>query len=477
MIRNHLLDPESSPQGDASSSSGGFANSGSNYGNATATASGSGSMQDDWYGGGVGGGPGNIAGSAAAGGGGSDGYGGIGQQGFVQPQHQHQPHQQYPQQQLPQPPQPPQQHGFGSDVGGGGGYVNMHTGMDMGGDLGGGVLGGGGGGMEGSMGGALEDEAPLLEELGIRPQTIVSKTMAVLRPRRKIDPSVMDDADLAGPLVFCLALGSCLLLAGKVHFGFVHMHAHTHTHTCTRTYSLSHPPHSHSLTPTQLHLRVLRIRMRGHAHHHQPHPPYGYGPLAHVLGVRCVFVCVCVDIYIDVCARSHDGRVLFVLPHPPDPNQHHSTHMHPPILSRRTPLRLLCTASGYSVGLLHRVKSPEQLVRNPAQCRCGSMVHLQCHAAHGRQTATHGAVLARGISYDAHVLLLCPHYHLLRLGWFQVIPGACYVWSTQACTHSPTRRYARTCGTCYAVLKRINACSFYFTCVQVRVVHTHIQCR
>ena len=33
---------------------------------------------------------------------------------------------------------------------------------------------------------------------------------------QRLDDHILDDADLAGPLVFCLLLGSCLLLAGKV---------------------------------------------------------------------------------------------------------------------------------------------------------------------------------------------------------------------------------------------------------------------
>ncbi|KAF9952061.1 Protein yipf5 [Modicella reniformis] len=32
----------------------------------------------------------------------------------------------------------------------------------------------------------------------------------------------MDDTDLAGPLVFCLAFGTFLLLSGKQHFGYVY---------------------------------------------------------------------------------------------------------------------------------------------------------------------------------------------------------------------------------------------------------------
>ncbi|CAB3362721.1 Hypothetical predicted protein [Cloeon dipterum] len=48
----------------------------------------------------------------------------------------------------------------------------------------------------------FEDEPPLLEELGINPDHI--------------------DTDMAGPLVFCLALGSLLLLIGKAHFGYIY---------------------------------------------------------------------------------------------------------------------------------------------------------------------------------------------------------------------------------------------------------------
>ena len=33
---------------------------------------------------------------------------------------------------------------------------------------------------------------------------------------QKLQDNILDDADLAGPLFFCLMLGSCLLLAGKV---------------------------------------------------------------------------------------------------------------------------------------------------------------------------------------------------------------------------------------------------------------------
>lgn len=67
-----------------------------------------------------------------------------------------------------------------------------------------------------------EDEPPLMEELGINFEHICHKTLSVLNPLKKPDATIMQDTDLAGPLVFCLALGGTLLLAGKVHFGYIY---------------------------------------------------------------------------------------------------------------------------------------------------------------------------------------------------------------------------------------------------------------
>merc|ERR1719230_588336 len=39
---------------------------------------------------------------------------------------------------------------------------------------------------------------------------------------QKLDQDLLDDADLTGPLVICLSLGVCLLLAGKLHFGYIY---------------------------------------------------------------------------------------------------------------------------------------------------------------------------------------------------------------------------------------------------------------
>ncbi|XP_032079570.1 protein YIPF7 [Thamnophis elegans] len=69
---------------------------------------------------------------------------------------------------------------------------------------------------------SFDEEPPLLEELGINFHHIWQKTLTVLNPVKPAEASIMNETDLAGPLVFCLALGSTWLLAGKVHFSYVH---------------------------------------------------------------------------------------------------------------------------------------------------------------------------------------------------------------------------------------------------------------
>ena len=73
-----------------------------------------------------------------------------------------------------------------------------------------------------------EEEPPLLEELGINPDRILRKTLAVLNPFHRsgqIDDAsyLLQDSDLAGPVANCLLLAGFLLLAGsKAHFGYVY---------------------------------------------------------------------------------------------------------------------------------------------------------------------------------------------------------------------------------------------------------------
>ncbi|XP_067387254.1 protein YIPF7 isoform X2 [Emydura macquarii macquarii] len=69
---------------------------------------------------------------------------------------------------------------------------------------------------------SFDEEPPLLEELGVNFDHIWQKTLTVLNPTKAADGSIMNETDLTGPMIFCLALGATLLLAGKVHFGYVY---------------------------------------------------------------------------------------------------------------------------------------------------------------------------------------------------------------------------------------------------------------
>lgn len=52
----------------------------------------------------------------------------------------------------------------------------------------------------------------VLLELGINFDHIWQKTLTVLHPMKAADGSIMNETDLAGPMVFCLAFGATLLL-------------------------------------------------------------------------------------------------------------------------------------------------------------------------------------------------------------------------------------------------------------------------
>ena len=49
-------------------------------------------------------------------------------------------------------------------------------------------------------------------ELGINFTHIRAKSLTVLNPFRRVDERIMDDADLAGPLLFIICFGTFLLL-------------------------------------------------------------------------------------------------------------------------------------------------------------------------------------------------------------------------------------------------------------------------
>ncbi|RDB25365.1 Protein YIPF5 [Hypsizygus marmoreus] len=70
--------------------------------------------------------------------------------------------------------------------------------------------------------GGFEGEPPLLEELGINFQHIRAKSLTVLNPLRGVDAHIMDDADMAGPIIFVFCFGICLLFSGKPNFGYIY---------------------------------------------------------------------------------------------------------------------------------------------------------------------------------------------------------------------------------------------------------------
>lgn len=66
--------------------------------------------------------------------------------------------------------------------------------------------------------GGYPDEPSLMEELGINLPHIMGKTLTVLNPLHRYSPNhqrdahMMDDTDLAGPLLYCFVFGILLFL-------------------------------------------------------------------------------------------------------------------------------------------------------------------------------------------------------------------------------------------------------------------------
>ncbi|ODA76981.1 hypothetical protein RJ55_07498 [Drechmeria coniospora] len=89
-----------------------------------------------------------------------------------------------------------------------------------------------------------DGEPPLLEELG---------TLAVLNPFKPIDQHIMDDADLAGPLLFCVSIGTFLLFSGKVHFGYIYGLALLGSTSLHMILSLMSPTDQQSNAPQAFH--------------------------------------------------------------------------------------------------------------------------------------------------------------------------------------------------------------------------------
>ena len=74
----------------------------------------------------------------------------------------------------------------------------------------------------------FENEPPLLEELDINIQHIYLKTKAVVLPFSRFGGDqinhhqICQDADLVGPVAFCLLLGGEMVLTGKLQFGYIY---------------------------------------------------------------------------------------------------------------------------------------------------------------------------------------------------------------------------------------------------------------
>lgn len=73
----------------------------------------------------------------------------------------------------------------------------------------------------------------------------MAQTLTVLNPMARIDQHIMDDADLAGPFLFCALFGTFLLLVRQTN---------NPTHTTTQT---NQPP-----SPVRQTLVRLRLRPR-----------------------------------------------------------------------------------------------------------------------------------------------------------------------------------------------------------------------
>jgi len=75
------------------------------------------------------------------------------------------------------------------------------------------------------------------------------QTLAVLNPFSRIDQHLMDDSDLAGPILFFLLFGFFLLFSGKVHFGYIYGLALLGSTSLHAILSLMTPPDSGTTTP------------------------------------------------------------------------------------------------------------------------------------------------------------------------------------------------------------------------------------
>lgn len=67
----------------------------------------------------------------------------------------------------------------------------------------------------------IENEPPLLEELGINVEHVIMRMKGVAF-FKQVEAEVLEDLDLSGPLAVIMALSTCLLFAGKITFSYVY---------------------------------------------------------------------------------------------------------------------------------------------------------------------------------------------------------------------------------------------------------------
>lgn len=66
-----------------------------------------------------------------------------------------------------------------------------------------------------------DDELPLLEELGIRPEIIKEKIFSILT-MNKLDRRILEDSEMTGPLIIFALFCVSLILQKKSHFGYIY---------------------------------------------------------------------------------------------------------------------------------------------------------------------------------------------------------------------------------------------------------------
>ncbi|KAK8034551.1 Golgi membrane protein [Apiospora rasikravindrae] len=111
-----------------------------------------------------------------------------------------------------------------------------------------------------------DSEPPLLEELGVNFGHIQRKTLAVLNPIARIDQHIMDDSDLAGPILFFFLFGTFLLVSGKVHFGYIYGLALMGSMALHTILSLMSPDGSTPIHPPRVTQEIHRRGVDGKGH-------------------------------------------------------------------------------------------------------------------------------------------------------------------------------------------------------------------